>query len=95
MRFWLEDTLDESGRPLWIGAATFDAGVGLSHTTGQITHHIAAEVDQERDKLLADLQKTGSLVIQWIDSFQPVREGKNGGGDRFVTDGKLGVVEEH
>jgi len=93
VRFWQANTQDESGRPLWIGAATYDAGVGLSYTTGQITHHIAAEVDKERDKLIADLQQTGSLVIQWIDAFQPVREGRNGGGDRFVTDGKLGVIK--
>ena len=93
VRFWLADTQDDAGRPLWIGAATYDAGVGVSHTTGQITHHIAAEVDKERDKLIADLQQTGSLIIQWIDSFQPIHEGRNGGGDRFVTDGKLGVVE--
>ena len=33
------------------GGATFDERVGLSHTTGQITHHIAPDVDTERDHL--------------------------------------------
>jgi hypothetical protein len=94
VRFWLSNTLDASGRPLWIGAATFDAGVGLSHTTGQVTHHIAAEVDKERDKLIADLERSGNIVVNWIDSFQPIHEGRNGGGDKFVTDGRLGVMEE-
>ncbi|MFZ6687375.1 LssY C-terminal domain-containing protein [Undibacterium sp. SXout11W] len=93
VRFWQGNTQDDSGRPSWIGAATYDAVVGLSYTTGPITHHIAAEVDKERDKLIADLQQTGSLVVQWIDLFQPTHEGPNGGGDRFVTDGKLGVMK--
>src|SRR6185369_12042647 len=48
VRFWRsEEQID--GRPLWLGAATFDRGVGLSSLTGQITHHIAADVDTERD----------------------------------------------
>jgi hypothetical protein len=95
VRFWLTSTRDALDRPMWIGAATFDAGVGLSHTTGQITHHIAAEVDRERDKLVGDLQRLGEIAIKWIDPFQPVREGRNGGGDRFVTDGKLVVLEKN
>ena len=37
------------GRPLWLGSASFDRGVGLSHDTGQITHHIGPDVDAERD----------------------------------------------
>ncbi|HSY26159.1 MAG TPA: LssY C-terminal domain-containing protein, partial [Burkholderiaceae bacterium] len=68
--------------------------VGLSHTTGQITHHIAAEVDQERDKLVADLQKSGSVVVHWIEPFQKDLQGRNGGGDRFITDGRLVVFSE-
>ena len=40
VRFWQWDQLYE-GRHGWFGAATFDSKVGLSHTTGQVTHHIA------------------------------------------------------
>jgi len=94
VRFWLIPIEDAMDRPMWIGAATFDSGVGLSHTTGQITHHIAAQVDQERDKLIADLQGSGNVVLHWIDPFQPALEGRNGGGDRFVTDGRLVIFSE-
>jgi hypothetical protein len=57
-----------------------------------------ADVDAERDKLLHDFQGIdaphgGPLEINWIDDFQPVREGRNGGGDHFATDGRLAVVE--
>lgn len=93
VRFWLTEPRDAMNRTLWIGAATYDSGVGLSHTTGQITHHIAPAVDEERDKLLADLQRQGNMTIKWIEEFQTQHEGRNGGGDRFITDGKLLVIE--
>lgn len=93
VRFWRSDRLESDGRPLWMGAATFDAHVGFSHTTGQITHHIASDVDAERDKLLADLQRAGRLsAVEWDDGFQPQHRGRNGGGDRWVTDGRLPIA---
>jgi hypothetical protein len=92
VRFWRSADEDEEGRPLWIGAATYDTSVGLSHTTGQVTHHIAADLDTERDKLLHDLQKTGLLAeVVWMDDFQERRTGHNGGGDPYETDGRLPV----
>jgi len=92
VRFWRSDRLEDDGRPLWIGAATFDSHVGFSHTTGQITHHIAADVDAERDKLLADLERAGRLAgVDWFDGFHAKLQGRNGGGDRWHTDGRLPV----
>lgn len=94
VRFWKSAKLDSQGRPLWAGSATYDQRVGLSHTTGQITHHISGDVDKERDHLLDDLKKTGELVaVEYIDGFHRVREGRNGGGDPWHTDGRLGVAE--
>lgn len=95
VRFWKSAKVDDQGNPLWVGAATYDKRVGLSHTTGQITHHIAASVDAERDHLFHDLQRTGRLVdVQVIDNFHQVREGRNGGGDPWYTDGqlRLGII---
>ena len=65
----------------------------MSHTTGQITHHIAAEIDKERDKLVADLVRDKAIAIDWIAHFQDQLQGKNGGGDKFVTDGNLVVIK--
>jgi hypothetical protein len=91
VRFWASSQLDE-GRPLWAGSATFDERVGLSHTTGEITHHIAADVDAERDHLFNDLTKTGHLTdVQSLTGFHQVRAGKNGGGDPWHTDGNLSI----
>jgi hypothetical protein len=93
VRFWRSTESDPDGRPLWFGAATYDRKVGLSHVTGQITHHIGAEVDLERDKLLQDLTSAGQVqTVYWWDDFHVRREGKNGGGDPYRTDGRLAVV---
>src|SRR5262249_48065562 len=51
VRFWETDKLDPDGRPVWLGAAIFDKRVGLSRTTGQVTHETAPDIDAERDKL--------------------------------------------
>lgn len=95
VRFWRSEKRDPDGRPIWVGAATYDDRVGLSHTTGQITHHISPDVDAERDHLMSCLAKTGKLSEQYgISDFHKIREGKNGGGDPWSTDGRLivGVI---
>lgn len=90
VRFWRAPKPDEAGRPVWVGSAAFDKRVGFSDTTGQITHHIGGDVDAERDFLLATLQKTTCLAsFDYLDDFHQVREGVNGGGDRWHTDGRL------
>jgi len=93
VRFWRSEKVDDDGKPLWLGAATFDTRVGLSHTTGEITHHISPDVDAERDKIVADLKQVGAVLkVQWIDGFHEQLDGKNGGGDPYHTDGNLAVV---
>jgi hypothetical protein len=93
VRFWNLRQADLAGRPAWIGAVTFDVRVGLSHTTGQITHHISGDIDGERTSLVADLRRTSYVSDSYlVPGFQPKREGKNGGGDVWHTDGNLAVV---
>ena len=90
VRFWNSTQVDDQGRPLWAGSATYDQRVGLSHTTGQITHHIAADVDAERGYLFDTLRKTGRLTDEHnVDDFHKTRQGRNGGGDEWRTDGRL------
>jgi hypothetical protein len=77
---------------VWIGSGSYDDQVGLSHTTGQITHHISPDVDAERALIIQDLQATGDLVETYFeDGFHKVLSGKNGGGDPWHTDGRLAV----
>lgn len=96
VRFWKSDKVDFDGRPVWVGAAIYDERVGLSHTTGEITHHTAPDIDAERDKLFHDLKQTGDLSEVFIvTGFHKIREGRNGGGDPWHTDGNLdaGVIK--
>jgi hypothetical protein len=80
-------------RPVWFGSARYDERVGLSHTTGQVTHHIAADIDTERDHLMSDLEGTGELAeASVVNGFHKDREGRNGSGDPWHTDGNLSVA---
>ncbi|TIL56810.1 MAG: hypothetical protein E5Y79_27920 [Mesorhizobium sp.] len=89
VRFWLTRKLGSDGRPLWLGSASFDRGVGLSHDTGQITHHIGPDVDAERDLVISDLTAAGQLSSSYeISGIGAIKDGRNGGGDPYYTDGK-------
>lgn len=49
-------------------------------------------MDAERDYPFKDLEQTGDLAEMYVvDDFHNEREGKNGGGDPWYTDGKLYV----
>jgi len=92
VRLWLVGTSDDGTRPLWLGSASFDQGVGFSHDTGQVTHHIGPNIDAERDLLIADLEKAGGIQSTYtIPGVGATTEGRNGGGDRYFTDGKATV----
>jgi hypothetical protein len=93
VRFWRSQEAGED-QPVWFGAATFDEQVGLSYTTGQVTHHIGPDVDAERDRIASGLQKAGWVKeLYWVDGFHRELQGRNGGGDLWRTDGRLaGVV---
>ena len=75
-------------------AAIFDLKVGFSHTTGQITHHTGPDIDAERDYLFHCLEETGDLLeVFVVNDFHKIREGRNGGGDPWHTDGNLYTAE--
>jgi hypothetical protein len=66
--------------------------VGLSRDTGQVTHHIAPDIDAERDRLTDDL-KTPKVVeaIYEVSGIGPTFAGRNGEGDRYYTDGEIKI----
>jgi hypothetical protein len=92
VRFWEVLERGEEGRPVWLGAVTFDRGVGLSRDTGQVTHHIGADIDAERDLLIGDLAAAGRLeAIYQVTGIGPTLQGRNGGGDPYHSDGELTI----
>jgi len=82
-----------ANRPVFIGAVTFDKGVGVSHFTGAITHHIDADIDAERNLLAADLKKAGMVSAEeGVPGVGPSFTAKNGAGDRYYTDGEVKIL---
>lgn len=95
VRWWRTPDPAGEARPLWLGGASFDQGSGLSHRTGQITHHIAPEIDAERDALIGELTQAERLERSYAwPGVGATSDGRNAGGDRFVTDGlmRIGVL---
>lgn len=95
VRFWLSKQTGADGNPLWLGSASFDRGVGFSHDTGQITHHIGPDLDAERNLVMSDLQKAGQVSSTYeVPGIGATKTGRNGGGDPYFTDGKalVGVL---
>jgi hypothetical protein len=55
-----------------------------------ITHHVDADVDADRDKLMQNLTSAGRLSSRkGIADFHAKHDGRNGGGDPYHTDGRL------
>ena len=93
VRLWRADSLQYDQRPVWLGGATFDAGAGLSHRGLHPTHHIAPDVDEERDTLAADLVRASQVAATFRVTGLGVRvSDHNAEGDRFDTDGEMRVL---
>jgi hypothetical protein len=92
VRFWKVLEHGDEGQPVWLGSVTFDSGVGLSGYTGQITHHIAPDIDEERNFLMGELASAGMLRATYqVTGIGPTLRGRNGGGDPYYTDGEIEV----
>ena len=93
VRFWkvLENGVE--GRNVWLGSTTLDLSVGFSKYTGQVTHHIASDIDTERQVLIDDLTAASIVsTIYTVSGVGPTINGRNGEGDRYYTDGELEIV---
>lgn len=92
LRLWKVLESGDEGRPVWLGAATFDRDVGLSRYTGAVTHHIAPNIDQEREQLTSDLDNARAVqAIYQVSGVGPTLNGRNGEGDLYFTDGDIWV----
>lgn len=81
----------------WLAAGTYDRAVGLSHFTLQITHRIDADIDAERDHVLATLAapEAGNhgIAVHHLQNFSTGYHHRNGGGDAIRTDGDLPIID--
>jgi LssY C-terminus len=93
VRYWKVLDQGEEKRPVWLGSATLDRGVGVSHYTGAVTHHISPDLDAERGVLTADLEKAGMVDAKYqVTGIGPTMAGRNGGGDLYYTDGEIWML---
>lgn len=77
----------------WVGAATYDKRVGFSLFTGQFTHKIEENVDEERDFVISSVLDANKLAKrERIEHFMTAFRHRNGGGDRIATDGALEIL---
>ena len=97
VRFWRcppDWPLPGGERVEWLAAGTFDRRVGLSAFTLQVTHKIAADIDQERDHVIETIRSVAPDVsVEVLEDFSTSYHARNGGGDTIRTDGDLPVVD--
>jgi len=93
VRYWKVLDAGEEKRPVWLGSATEDRGVGVSKYTVAVTHHISPDLDAERGVLTADLENAGMVDAKYqVTGIGPTLTGRNGGGDLYYTDGEIWVL---
>ncbi|TGO06529.1 LssY C-terminal domain-containing protein [Serinibacter arcticus] len=77
----------------WLAAGTFDRAVGLSLFTLQVTHRIEADIDVERDHVVASVRAgVPDVTVHLLQDFAAGYHSRNGGGDSVRTDGDLPVI---
>lgn len=78
----------------WLGAGTYDTDVGLSLFTLQVTHRIDENTDIERDFVVQSAREADPAVrVRDLRDFTTGYHSRNGGGDRFITDGHLPILD--
>jgi hypothetical protein len=89
--FWSNtDRPPDYENALWIGAGTRDTGLSLTRLSYQVTHATDSDTNAERDFVIAELTKGGS-----IEAVQIYRNGQllpTHRVNHYVTDGEVAVA---
>lgn len=87
VRFWDAGAELPDGRRVFVGAASFDDGLDRS-----LLHHIAPDIDAERDQLARDLSTSGAASLQSRLEVSGPRLGTSIAGDPWFSDGMAAVL---
>jgi hypothetical protein len=93
LRMW-EWTDSATGQTMWLSASTHDTGAALSLKYHQFVHHISPDIDDERSKVIRDLNAAG--CVQSVHVVQRPRVPtmtQSYNGDPIRTDGSVAFVE--
>jgi undecaprenyl-diphosphatase len=91
-RFWRTQVLLD-GRQVWVGTASFDAGIEIGRALPFPTHRIDPAVDKERDLVARELTATGRVREIGMWQLTHAEAGTNAQGDQFFTDGAALLLE--
>jgi LssY C-terminus len=93
LRVW-KTTETVGGEPFWVGSATHDNGFEKDQRNGGITHHIDADIDQERDFLEQSFAGAGVLAgAAYVMPANPLTTAKTATGGTFQSDGRIVVMD--
>jgi hypothetical protein len=93
LRVW-KTTEMVGGQALWVGSATHDNGFEKDQRNGGITHHIDANVDQERDFLEQSFSGAGVIAgAAYVMPSNPLTTAKTATGGSFQSDGRIVVMD--
>lgn len=82
-----------NGRQVWIGAATHDIDFAFWRPGSALTHRIAENVDDERDKVVNDLLFTScASILDTPERADVPVSARNATGDRMRTDTRLTIL---
>jgi hypothetical protein len=81
------------GLPVWVVAATHDAGIDFSQENRTFIHKIDPQIDRERAKVVNDLIFGGHVrSVAIVDRPAVPERGQNATGDNIETDAKMAVL---
>ena len=90
----VEDHRDRGRQEFWVGSATHDNGFEKDQRNGGITHHIDANVDQERDFLEQSFSGAGVIAgAAYVTPSNPLTTAKTATGGTFESDGRIVVMD--
>jgi hypothetical protein len=93
LRIWKWSGSGDS-ETVWVSSSTHDTGAALSLGHRQFLHHITSDIDQERSKVMRDLNVAGCVKAVHL-AARPTMANitQNATGDLVSTDGALAIVE--
>jgi LssY C-terminus len=93
LRVW-KSTETVAGQPLWVGSATHDNGLEKDQRNGGVTHHIDADIDQERDFIEQSFSAAGVIAgAAYVMPSDPLTTAKTATGGTFQSDGRIVVMD--
>ena len=93
LRVW-KTTETVGGEEFWVGSATHDNGFEKDQRNGGITHHIDANVDQERDFLEQSFSGAGVIAgAAYVTPSNPLTTARTATGGSFQSDGRIVVMD--